>query len=84
MSPYLQIFEILNQPLQSFLLFKLHLLSHDEDLVLIPLIQQTITQYIMFKPKHITILLEDFNQDISLNGRYQNTTYIPPSIQDIA
>jgi hypothetical protein len=43
-SPYLQVIEIKNQPLQSWLIIHIYMPSHEEDIRSIPIIQQNITQ----------------------------------------
>ena len=64
-SPFLQIINIANQPLQSWLFINLYMPSHDEDTPLIPLIQATITNQINLHPNHAYILSGDFNRDVA-------------------
>jgi hypothetical protein len=77
-SPYLQITRIANLPLQPWLLFNIYMPSHAEDLSLIPIIQNTITDHINAHPNHTYILCGDFNRDIALIGRQNNLQITPP------
>ena len=62
-SPYLQIIYINNHPIQPWLMIHLYMLSHSEDLRLIPIIQQTIRIQIDAHPNHTYILCGDFNRN---------------------
>ena len=57
--------------------------SHEEDIRLIPIIQQNITQQTTTHPNHILILCGDFNRDIALIGRQNEYITTPPQIEDI-
>ena len=81
-SPYLQITRIANQPLQPWLLINLYMPSHEEDIPLIPTIQNTITNQINFHPNHTYILCGDFNRDIALIGRQNDQQTTPPQTED--
>ena len=82
-SPYLQIIEINNQPLQPWLIIHMYMPSHEEDIRSIPIIQQNITQQITNHPNHIHILCGDFNRDIALIGRQNEYNTTPPQAEDI-
>ena len=82
-SPYLQIIEIHNQPLQPWLIIHLYMPSHEEDIGSIPLIKQNITQQSINHPNHIHILCGDFNKDIALIGRQNGYDMTPPQAEDI-
>ncbi|HYP43288.1 MAG TPA: endonuclease/exonuclease/phosphatase family protein [Candidatus Nitrosocosmicus sp.] len=81
-SPYLQIIHIKNHPLQPWLLIHLYMPSHNEDIQLIPIIQQTITTQINAHPNHTHILCGDFNRDIALIGRQNTHSTSPPQEED--
>jgi len=81
-SPFLQIIEIVNQPLQPWLLFNLYMPSHEEDIPLIPTIQNTITNQLNLHPNHTCILCGDFNRDIALIGRQNDYHITPPQVED--
>jgi hypothetical protein len=81
-SPYLQIINIQNKPLQPWLLLNLYLPSHEEDIPLIPDIQNTITHHINSSANHTIILCGDFNRDIALIGRLNNDLITPPQTCD--
>ena len=68
-SPYLQIIQINNQPLQSWLLLHLYMPTNEDDIRLIPELQTNITSNIQKYPNHIHILYGDFNRDIAFIGR---------------
>ena len=57
--------------------------SHEEDLRLIPIIQQNITQQTTNHPNHTHILCGDFNRDVALIGRQNEYTTTPPQLEDI-
>jgi len=82
-SPYLQIIEINNQPLIPWLIINIYMPSHEEDLRLIPIIQQTLTQQTTNHPNHTHILCGDFNRDIALIGRQNGYNTTPPQTEDI-
>ena len=81
-SPFLQITRIANQPLQPWLLINLYMPSHEEDIPLIPTIQNTITNKINLHPNHTYILCGDFNRDIALIGRQNDQQTTPPQLED--
>ena len=81
-SPFLQITRIANQPLQPWLLINLYMPSHEEDLPLIPIIQNTITNQINTHPNHTYILYGDFNRDIALIGRQNDQQITTPQMED--
>ena len=81
-SPFLQIISIANQPLQSWLFINLYRPSHNDDTPLIPLIQNTITNQINLHPNHAYILCGDFNRDVALIGRQNDTQLTPPQDED--
>ena len=81
-SPYLQIVRIANLPLQPWLLINIYMPSHEEDLPLIPTIQNTITDHINSHPNHTYILCGDFNRDIALIGRQNNLQTTPSQTED--
>jgi hypothetical protein len=82
-SPYLQIIQIQNIPLQSWLIMHMYMPSHLEDLQYIIKIQQQITQQVSAHPNHSHILCGDFNRDIALIGRQNETNITPPQTEDI-
>jgi exonuclease III len=82
-SPYLQIIQIQNTPLQSWLIIHIYMPSHLEDLQYIIKIQQQITQQISAHPNHSHILCGDFNRDIALIGRQNESNITPPQTEDI-
>ena len=75
-SPYLQIIQINNQPLQPWLLLHLYMPTNEDDMRLISKIQTNITNAILKYPNHLHMLYGDFNRDIALIGRKkgQDTT----------
>ena len=81
-SPFLQITRIANQPLQPWLLINLYMPSHEENIPLIPTIQNTITNQINLHPNHTYILCGDFNKDIALIGRQNDQQITPPQTED--
>jgi exonuclease III len=81
-SPYLQIIKINNAPLTPILILHLYMPSHQEDIQLIPTILQTITQQITRHHTNQIILCGDFNRDIALIGRTNNTILQLPQQQD--
>ena len=83
-SPYLQIIHINNHPIQPWLIIHLYMPSHNEDLRLIPIIQQTIKIQIDAHPNHTYILCGDFNRDIALIGRQNEQRLTPPQEEDLA
>ena len=56
--------------------------SHEEDIPLIPLIQNTISHQIHLHPNHTYILCGDFNRDIALIGRQNDLQTTPPQPED--
>ena len=82
-SPYLQIIHIQNIPLQSWLILHMYMPSHLDDIQYIPKIQQQITQQIIAHPNHSFILCGDFNRNIALIGRQNETNTTPPQIEDM-
>ena len=80
-SPYLQIIHIKNHPLQPWLILHLYMPTHNEDIRLIPIIQQTINIQITTYPNHTYTLCGDFNRDIALIGR-QNEHWNTPSNEE--
>jgi hypothetical protein len=82
-SPYLQITEIVNQSLEPWLIINIHMPSHEEDIRLLPIIQQNITQQFTNHPNHTHILCGDFNRDIALIRRQNGYTTTPPQAEDI-
>ena len=56
--------------------------SHTDDTPLIPLIQNTITNQINLHPNHAHILCGDFNRDVALIGRQNDTQITPPQEED--
>ena len=83
-SPYLQIIHINNHPIQPWLMIHLYMPSHNEDLRLIPIIQQTIRIQIDAHPNHTYILCGDFNRDIALIRRQNEQRLTPPQEEDLA
>ena len=81
-SPFLQITHIANQPLQPWLLINLYMPFHEDDIPLIPTIQNTITNQINLHPNHTYILCGDFNRDIALIGRQTDQQNTPPQLED--
>ena len=57
--------------------------SHNEDLRLILIIQQTIEEQIIAHPNHTYILDGDFNRDVALIGRQNENGDIPPQEEDV-
>ena len=82
-SPYLQIIKIDNKPLQTWLIIHMYMPSHADDIQYIPMIQLNITQQINAYPNNIHILCGDFNRDIALIGRQNETNTTPPQTEDI-
>ena len=64
-SSFLQIIHIANQPFQPWLLIYLYMPSHEEDLPLIPTIQNTIIDQVNGHLDHMYMLCGDFNRDIA-------------------
>lgn len=56
--------------------------SHLEDTHLIPKIQNQIHNITLQHPNHTTILVDNFNRDILLQGRTDNGRIIPPNTYD--
>ena len=77
-SPYLQIIQINNQPLQPWLLLHLYMPTNEDDIRLIPEIQTNITNAILKYPNHLHILYGDFNRDIALITRKTGQDTNPP------
>ena len=80
--PFFQITRIANQPLQPWFLINIYMPSHEEDLPLIPTIQNTITDHINAHPNHAYILCGDFNMNIALIGRQNDLQTTPPQTED--
>ena len=57
--------------------------SHEEDIRLIPIIQQNITQQTINHPNHTHVICGDFNRDIVLIGRQNEYITTPPQAEDI-
>jgi exonuclease III/uncharacterized phage-associated protein len=81
-SPYLQIIKLNNPPLTPILILNMYMPSHPEDIQLIPSILHTITQQTTCHPTYHIILCGDFNCDIALIGRTQNSNIQPPQQPD--
>jgi hypothetical protein len=81
-SLYLQIINIQNVTLKPWLIINMYMSSHEEDLSLLPEIQNTIRHHITLNNNHNIILLGDFNKDIALIDRQHNGIHIPPSETD--
>ena len=56
--------------------------THDDDIHLIPIIQNTITQTLHKYPTLKILMCGDFNRDIGLIGHYFNDQFYPPSELD--
>ena len=76
---YLQLFQIHNHPLDPLIIINLYMPTHDDDINLIPIIQNTITQTLHKFPTLAVLMCGDFNRDIALIGHYANDQYYPPS-----
>jgi hypothetical protein len=81
-TPYFQIIKLNNSPLIPIILLHIYMPSHPEDLHLIPLIMQAITDQVTRHPNNHLILCGDFNRDIALIGYTQGTDRIPPQQPD--
>ena len=57
--------------------------THNEDIRLIPIIQQTINTQIMTYPNHTYILCGDFNRNVALIGRQNEHGNTPPNEKDL-
>ena len=57
--------------------------SYLEDIQYITAIQQQITQQIRAHPNHSHILCGDFNRDIALIGRQNESSLTPPQTEDM-
>ena len=82
-SPYLQQFQIHNHPLDPLIHINLYMPTHDDDIHLIPIIQNTITQTLHKYPTLKILMCRDFNRDIALIGHYANDQFYPPSELDV-
>jgi hypothetical protein len=82
-SPYLQIILIKNKPLKSIILINLYMPSYPEDIQLIAIIRDTITETINKYPNHTMLLCGNFNRDVALIGRHLDGIHNPPNIKDI-
>jgi exonuclease III len=82
-SPYLQIIRINNHPLQPWLIIHMYMPTHLEDIRHIPNIQTTIMNQITLHQNHTYILCGDFNRDIALIGRHNDSHTTPPQDEDI-
>ena len=78
-SPYLQQFQIHNHLLGSLIIINLYMPTHDDDIHLIPSIQNTIIQTLHKYFITNVLMCGDFNRDIALIGYYFNDQYYPPS-----
>jgi endonuclease/exonuclease/phosphatase family metal-dependent hydrolase len=76
--PYLQILKLNKPPLIPILILHLYMPSHPKDTQLIPSILHTLTQQITRNSTYKTILCGDFNRDIALIGRTQNSNTQSP------
>ena len=56
--------------------------SHEEDIPLIPTIQNTITNQINLHPNYACIVCRDFDRDIALIGRQNDHHITPPQVED--
>lgn len=56
--------------------------SHEEDLPLIPTIQNTINKQINAHPNHAYVICGGFNRDITLIGRQNDQQITPPQEED--
>ena len=81
-SPYLQIKQIQNTPLQPWLILHMYMPSNLGDIQYITTIQQQITQQIIAHPNHSYVLCGDFNIDIVLIGRQNETSVTTPQTED--
>jgi exonuclease III len=82
-TPYLQIIKITNLPLPPIIILNIYMPTHQEDVALIQIIQNNITQQTLRNPNSHIILGGDFNRDIALIGRTHNLTAIPPHRMDL-
>ena len=57
--------------------------THNDDLHLIPIIQNTITQTLHKHPTFKILMCGDFNRDIALIGHYANEQFYPLSEIDV-
>ena len=81
-SPFLQIIRVANQAFQPWLQINMYMPSYEEDLPLIPNIQNTITHQINAHPCYTYILCGDFNRDVALIGRQNDQQTTPPHYED--
>jgi hypothetical protein len=77
-----QIIEIKNIPLTPHIIINLYIPTHQEDLALIPIIQENIKKIIHEKSSHSIILLGDFSTNIKFIGRYNYHTWNPSTKED--
>jgi hypothetical protein len=82
-SPYLQIIEIQNKPLNLVIIFNFYMPSHQEDLILIFVFKENIYFTMSTHQTRTTILLGDFSRDLKLIGRHSNQTWNPLNLKDI-
>lgn len=82
-SPYLQLIQINNQPLQPWLIIHLYMPTYREDTQLIPYIKTIIANQITVHPDHTYTLCGDFNRDIALIGRQDDNLNTPPQKKDM-
>ena len=73
--PYLQIIKINNHPLTQIIIINLYMPSLQNNLHLIPNIQEKITTTTNRNQNHIIILGGDFNRDVALTGRTNEYTH---------
>jgi hypothetical protein len=78
----MQKIEIKNTPLTLIIVINLCMPTHQEDIILIPLIQEAISETIITHLAQNIIMMGDFNKDIKLIWRHQNNTWHPPNTYD--
>jgi exonuclease III len=85
-SPYLQAITLTQATLKPLTLMNLYMPTHDDDMHLVPLILDSIAQITTSSKikNHNIILAGDFNRDIALIGRKQESITHPPNAQDKA
>ena len=83
LSPYLQMPIISNQLLTPILILHMYMPTHDEDIHVIPLIQQNITQMLNTYSNHFPLLTIDINRTIFLVEHQTRQTTSTPSRKDI-
>jgi hypothetical protein len=82
-SPYSQIIYIQNPFYKPWLLLHLYISFQEEDLPLVPKIQNTIDHHITINQQSQILLCDDFNREIALHGTNHNHTQLPPTIVDL-